>query len=101
MARYISFVLLSIFTITIMVLFFIDYRRKLKPHHNPKVSFIIPCYNDGHVVRQCIESIYHSYDKKNFELIVVNDCSKDNSAEVIKKMQTDYEFIFIDLPKNI
>ncbi len=96
----ISFTLLSIFTVTIMVLFLIDYTRKLKHHHNPKISFIIPCYNDGHVVRQCIESIYASYDKKNFELIVINDCSKDNSADVIKNMQSDYKFTFIDLPKN-
>jgi len=100
MARYISFLLLSIFTVTIMVLFFIDSIRKLKPHHNPKISFIIPCYNDGHVVRQCIESIYASYNPDNFELIVINDCSKDNSADVIKKMQSDYDFTFIDLPKN-
>jgi len=100
MAWYISFMLLSIFTVTIMVLFFIDSIRKLKPHHNPKISFIIPCYNDGHVVRQCIESIYASYNPDNFELIVINDCSKDNSADVIKKMQSDYDFTFIDLPKN-
>lgn len=101
MSRYISFVLLSIFTVTIMILFFIDYKRILNPHKNPKISFIIPCYNDGHVVRQCIESIYQSYDKKKFELIVVNDCSKDNSAQVIQAVQSDYNFTFIDLPKNI
>ena len=70
-----------------MVLFFIDYKTIKKQHKNPKISFIIPCYNDGHVVRQCIESIYNSYNHNNFELIVINDCSKDNSADVIKTMQ--------------
>lgn len=100
MFRLISFILLSIFTVTIIVLFFIDRRQKKTPHKNPKISFIIPCYNDGHLVKQCIESIYASYDSNNFELIVVNDCSKDNSAQVIQSMQQDYEFVFINLPKN-
>lgn len=101
MFRLISFILLSCFTVTIMVLFFIDYKLKKKSHHNPKISFIIPCYNDGHLVKQCIESIYHSYDPANFELIVVNDCSKDNSAQVIQDMQSEYDFVFINLPKNV
>ena len=100
MSRSLALILLSAFTITIFVLFFIDYRKEEKKHKNPKVSFIIPCYNDGHLVNQAIESIYKSYDKKNFELIVVNDCSKDNSAEIIKAMQLLYEFTFIDLPQN-
>lgn len=100
MFRLLSFILLSIFTVTILVLFFIDTQIKKPKHNNPKISFIIPCYNDGHLVKQCIESIYTSYDKDNFELIVVNDCSKDNSAQVIQSMQSEYDFVFINLPKN-
>lgn len=97
----ISFVLLSIFTIVIFVLFFIDYKQEKTSHHNPFISFIIPCYNDGHLVRKCIESIYASYDPQRFELIVVNDCSKDDSAEVIQSMQGEYDFTFINLPQNV
>lgn len=100
MARILSLVLLSVFTITIFVLYYIDYKTIRPKHKNPKISFIIPCYNDGHLVKQCIESIYASYDKNNLELIVVNDCSKDNSAEVIQEMQKVYDFVFINLPQN-
>jgi biofilm PGA synthesis N-glycosyltransferase PgaC len=100
MARILSLILLSVFTITIFVLYYIDYKTIRPKHKNPKISFIIPCYNDGHLVKQCIESIYASYDKNNLELIVVNDCSKDNSAEVIQEMQKVYDFVFINLPQN-
>jgi glycosyltransferase involved in cell wall biosynthesis len=91
---------LCAFTIAIFILFFIDQQKKRAPHTNPFITFIIPCYNDGHIIKQTIESIYNSYNKTRFELIVVNDCSKDNSAQVIKSMQSEYDFKFIDLPKN-
>ena len=100
MFRIISLLALWLFTITIFILFFIDKKTKREPHKNPLITFIIPCYNDGHIIKQTIQSIYKSYDSKRFELIVVNDCSKDNSAEVIKSMQSEYNFKFIDLPKN-
>jgi len=100
MFRTISLIALCAFTIAIFILFFIDEQKKRAPHANPFITFIIPCYNDGHIIKQTIESIYNSYNKERFELIVVNDCSKDNSAEVIKSMQSEYDFKFIDLPKN-
>ncbi len=100
MFRIISLWTLAVFTITIFILYYIDRQKKRAPHDNPYITFIIPCYNDGHIIKQTIQSIYASYDSSKFELIVVNDCSKDNSAQVIKSMQSEYDFTFIDLPQN-
>lgn len=97
----ISLIALAIFTLIIFVLFFIDEHHKRAPHKHPFITFIIPCYNDGHIIPQTIKSIYESYDNNKFELIVVNDCSKDNSAQIIQTLQSEYNFIFIDLTKNI
>jgi cellulose synthase/poly-beta-1,6-N-acetylglucosamine synthase-like glycosyltransferase len=83
------------------VLFYIDKRKIRKPHDNPYITFIIPCYNDGHIIDTTIESIYKSYSKEKMELIIINDCSKDDSVEQIKKKQQIYNFSFIDLPYNI
>jgi glycosyltransferase involved in cell wall biosynthesis len=47
----------------------------------PKVSFIIPCYNLAHLLRDCIHSIL-SQSYGDFELIVMDDCSPDNTKEV-------------------
>ena len=46
-----------------------------------KISVIIPCYNCAPVIARCLDSI----DYPEAEIIVVNDGSKDNSAEVVEQ----------------
>ena len=45
-------------------------------------SVIMPCYNIAHYLRHCLDSIFQN-DFYNMELILVNDGSTDNFAEVI------------------
>lgn len=48
------------------------------------LSIIVPVYNVEKYVRACIESIYRQgLDESRFELIIVNDGTKDKSMEVI------------------
>lgn len=48
---------------------------------NPKVSIIVPIYNAQEKLRRCIESILKQ-DFTNFELLLLNDGSKDKSGEI-------------------
>lgn len=49
-----------------------------------KFSIIVPVYNVEDYVEKCLESIYNqSY--QNYEVIIVDDGSPDNSAKIIKK----------------
>ncbi len=51
----------------------------------PNVSVIMPCYNHGKFVAESMASIL-GQTHKDLELIVVDDCSKDDSWEVITRV---------------
>ena len=67
----------------------------------PLVSVIIPLYNHEQYIKQTIESVVkQSYGLKNIQLIVVDDCSPDNSAKVVSELANVYGFEFIVNEKN-
>ena len=51
-----------------------------------KVSFIIPAFNAEKTIERTVDSILNQVDTKiEYEVIVVNDGSTDNTTEVLKK----------------
>lgn len=59
---------------------------------NDLISIIIPIYNAEEYIEECIDSIIQqSY--KNWELILVNDGSTDNSFTICKKYSLNYQNI--------
>ena len=58
-------------------------------YDNEIVSVITPVYNVGKVIGKTIESMLaQGYD--DLEIVLVDDCSKDNSAEVIAEYTAKY-----------
>lgn len=49
----------------------------------PYLSIVVPVHNGEKTIDRCLESVYHS-DCKNFEVIVVDDGSTDNSHKIIQ-----------------
>jgi len=55
-----------------------------------KISVIIPNYNSGKFLEKCLNSVFNqSYD--NFEVIVADGHSTDNSPEILKRFQQLHE----------
>ena len=50
----------------------------------PQISVIVPVFNGGKLLSQCLKAIKES-SYKSFELIVVNDASTDNSSEIARQ----------------
>ena len=53
---------------------------------NPKVTVIIPVYNCEKTILNSISSIQHQ-NFYNFEIILINDLSKDNSKQIIERIK--------------
>lgn len=53
---------------------------------NTLVSIIIPLYNADKFIEETIHAVFEQ-TYFNFEIIAVNDGSKDNSLELLKKLQ--------------
>lgn len=51
------------------------------------ISIIVPCYNCGKFIDECIESILNFNIKNKYEIIVVDDCSKDETQNILKKYE--------------
>lgn len=51
----------------------------------PTVSVIVPCYNYGRFLHDCVESILLQ-DGVNVEILIIDDASPDNTAEVAIKI---------------
>ena len=57
------------------------------------VSIIIPNYNGGDLLYNCIDSIYKNISIKDFEIIVVDNGSTDNSINRVKSNFQNVEII--------
>lgn len=63
--------------------FFYDNPELIGYNKIPKVSVIITCHNYGKYLDQCLRSVYEQ-TYKDFEIIVVNDGSTDETAKVLE-----------------
>lgn len=58
-----------------------------------KLSFCVPVYNREDKIERCIKSLVNqSIDKNEYEIIVVDDCSTDNTINVVKSIFSEYSF---------
>ncbi|MFD0965059.1 glycosyltransferase family 2 protein [Pseudofulvibacter geojedonensis] len=64
------------------------------------VLIVIPCYNEAETIASTLfelKEVLNNTSELKYEILVVNDCSTDNSLDIIKQAKVNY----IDLPINL
>ena len=62
----------------------IEGNQKFNKNENPEVSIIITIYNQAYDMHKSLRSVQNQ-SIKNIEIIIVDDCSLDNSLDIIKE----------------
>ena len=56
-----------------------------------KLSIIVPCFNEEKTLRECVERVRQVQDATlAIEIIIVDDCSSDRSAEIARELKAEY-----------
>ncbi|WP_249270797.1 glycosyltransferase family 2 protein [Lactiplantibacillus plantarum] len=76
---------------------YVNYLQKVRrpepqlPVKVPFVSIMVPAHNEGIVIVKTLQSLLNfDYPKDRYEIIIINDNSDDNSAELLAKVQSLY-----------
>lgn len=67
--------------------------KRLHPRalaYTPFVSIIVPSYNEGMTLNNCIESLV-AQTYPNYEIVIVNDGSTDNTLQVARRLARQYK----------
>lgn len=102
---YLVYSFIAFYFLFLFILIYFQNKRAIfyvpKPNKIYSLSMIVPCYNEGETIERTIKSILDSGYKGLKKIIVVDDCSKDNSYEIIKKLAKKYpKVIAVQTPKN-
>ncbi len=66
-----------------------------------KISIVIPCYNEEGNVRKIYEAVIEQLSSYDFQLLFVDDCSKDNTLSIMKELnKTDNRVDYISFSRN-
>ncbi|MBI5227899.1 glycosyltransferase family 2 protein [Candidatus Micrarchaeota archaeon] len=101
----IDFVLLINYVIAFITLFSVNFFILLYFKHKdsyltrpddsgirPKVSIVIPAYNEGMYLEQCLQSVLSlDYPKEKLEIIMVDDGSTDDTCKIAKNIAASAE----------
>jgi cellulose synthase/poly-beta-1,6-N-acetylglucosamine synthase-like glycosyltransferase len=103
---YLFYMFTSIYLLSFFLILYFNNRKTLFDYPIPKkkysVSFIVPAYNEGKTIADTIEHIFSINYKKIVQVIVINDCSTDNTKQVVEKMKKKYpQIVLINNEKNL
>ncbi|OGJ20038.1 hypothetical protein A3K73_03965 [Candidatus Pacearchaeota archaeon RBG_13_36_9] len=103
---YLAYMFVFLYFLIFFLLIYVRNRKdlfsfeELGKHYG--VSFVVPAYNEGETIGEALKAIFDIDYDNIIEVIVVNDCSTDNTREVVEKFKKVYPKIkLINNEKNL
>ena len=103
---YLLYIFVALYFLAIYILLYVQNKSRLyeiiEPNKEYELSIVVPCYNEADTIGKNIECLLESNYKGLKKIIVVDDCSQDNSFEIIKQYAKKYpsRVIALQTPKN-
>jgi cellulose synthase/poly-beta-1,6-N-acetylglucosamine synthase-like glycosyltransferase len=102
---YLVYIFIAFYFLFLFILIYFQNKKYIfycpKPNKNYSLSIVIPCYNEGKSIEETVKSVLNAGYKNLKKIIVVDDCSKDNSYEIIKSLAEKYPLVMaVQTPKN-
>lgn len=68
----------------------------------PELSIVLPCYNESQNIPLVVDRYFQCMSGVDFELILVNNGSTDDSASILDQISEKFEFVHVvSIDKNI
>lgn len=102
---YLFYIFISLYFLFLYLLIYIPNRKEFfrypKPNRQYSLDMIMPCYNEGASIEKSINALLDSDYPGLKKIIVVDDCSTDDSFEIIKKIAAKNSRVMaLKTPKN-
>jgi cellulose synthase/poly-beta-1,6-N-acetylglucosamine synthase-like glycosyltransferase len=102
---YLLYTFIAFYFLFIYVLIYFQNRKQIyeviEPDKEYSLTIVVPCYNESESIGRNIESLLASDYNSLKKIIIVDDCSKDNSYEIIKQYARKYPRVMaVQTPKN-
>ena len=84
-----SFIFLTLYFEVFLLISFLERKPEEQGEFAPKVTVLIPCYNEERTISQTIDSVLAlDYPKESYSIIVINDGSTDGTGSRLKRYQS-------------
>ncbi|MCK4650082.1 glycosyltransferase family 2 protein [Candidatus Pacearchaeota archaeon] len=102
---YLTYTFIAFYFLMIYILVYTQNRKQIyetiSPDKTRSLSIIIPCFNAEENIAKTIQAHLNSDYKGLKKIIVVDDCSTDNSATIIKQLAKKHKKVmYVKTPKN-
>lgn len=102
---YLVYMFIAFYFLFLFIIIYVQNKKYFfycpEPKKDYSLSIVIPCYNEGSTIEGTVKSVLDSGYKNLKKVIVVDDCSKDNSYEIIKSLEKKYPKVkAVQTPKN-